>query len=93
VNSENRAKQIRKEIEKRLGARATHESTLAQTLDEMRKNAPPDADEAELHDAEMEAPLADLEARKLPQATLQMQVESWAHQRFLKAPLTDGVGF
>src|SRR5260370_37437755 len=38
VNSENRAKRMRKEIEKRLGTLATHESTLAQTLEQMRKN-------------------------------------------------------
>ena len=40
VNSENRAKRLRKEIEKRLGVLAVHESTRAQTLDEMRNNAP-----------------------------------------------------
>jgi len=54
---------MRKEIEKRLGTLATHESTLAQTLEQMRKNTPQDAEEAELHDAEMEALLADPEAR------------------------------
>jgi len=32
VNSEKRAKQLRKEIEKRLGSQAVHENTLAQTL-------------------------------------------------------------
>ena len=81
VNSENRAKRIRKEIEKRLGTLATHESTLAQTLEQMRKNTPPDAEEAELHDAEMEALLADPEARKVLQAAMQKQVESWVHQK------------
>jgi SEC-C motif/Protein of unknown function (DUF2384) len=81
ANSENRAKRMRKEIEKRLGALATYESTLAQTLDEMRKNTPQDAEERELHDAEMEALLADPEARKFLQATLQKQVESWVHQK------------
>jgi hypothetical protein len=40
VNSENRAQRRRKEIEKRLGTLATHESTLAQTLEQMRKNTP-----------------------------------------------------
>src|SRR6266576_2507338 len=81
VNSENRAKRMRKEIEKRLGTLATHESTLAQTLEQMRKNTPQDAEEAELHDAEMEALLADPEARKFLQATMQTQVESWVHQK------------
>ena len=36
VNSENRAKRLRQEIEKRLGSPAVHESTIAQTLEEMR---------------------------------------------------------
>jgi SEC-C motif/Protein of unknown function (DUF2384) len=81
VNSENRAKRMRKEIEKRLGTQATHESTVAQTLEQMRKNTPQDAEEAELHDAEMEALLADPEARKFLQATMQKQVESWVHEK------------
>ena len=81
VNSENRAKRIRKEVEKRLGTLVTHESTLAQTLEQMRKNTPQDAEEAELHDAEMEAMLADPEARRFLQATMQKQVESWVHQK------------
>lgn len=83
VNSENRANRLRKEIEKRLGAMATHESTLAQTLEEMRKNAPQSgqAEEAELDDAEMSGLLADPEARRFLQATMQKQVESWVHQK------------
>ena len=81
VNSKNRAKRMRKEIEKRLGTLATHESTLAQTLEQMRKNTLQDAAEAELRDAEMEAMLADPEARKFLQATMQKQVESWAHEK------------
>jgi hypothetical protein len=47
----------------------------------MRKNTPQDAAEAELHDAEMEAMLADPEARKFLQATMQKQVENWAHEK------------
>jgi hypothetical protein len=81
VNSENRAKRMRKEIAKRLGSLAVYESTIAQTLEEMRKNTPQDAGEAELHDAEMEALLADPQARKFLQATMQKQVESWIHQK------------
>jgi hypothetical protein len=81
VNSESRAKRLRKEIEKRLGAMVTHESTLAQTLEQMRKNTPVDAEEAELHKAEMEAMSADPEARKFLQATMQKQVESWVHEK------------
>src|ERR1700757_622145 len=81
VNSENRAKRMRKEIAKRLGSLAVHESTIAQTLEEMRKNTPQDAEEAELLDPEMEALLADPEARKFLQATMQKQVESWVQQK------------
>jgi hypothetical protein len=63
VNSENRAKRLRKEIEERLGTLATHESTRAQTLEEMRENAPKEkAEDAELHEAEMKAMLRDPEA-------------------------------
>jgi hypothetical protein len=81
VNSENRAKLLRKEIEKRLGAMATHESTLAQTLEQMSKNTPQSAEEAELHEAEVEALLADPEARKFLQATIQKQTERWVHEK------------
>src|SRR5262249_42309202 len=45
VNSENRAKRLRKEIEKRLGSLAVHEHTLVQTLEEMRKNTPQESAE------------------------------------------------
>jgi len=82
VNSENRAKRLRKEIEKRLGATAIHESTLVQTLDDMRKNAPPEsARDKELRDREMEAMASDPEVRKQMQAFMQKQVESWVHQK------------
>jgi hypothetical protein len=81
VNSENRAKRIRKEIEKRLGILATHESTLAQTLEQMRKNTPQDAEEAELHEAEMAAMLRDPGVREQLQDVMQKQVETWVHQK------------
>src|SRR5271157_72371 len=81
VNSENRAKRLRREIEKRLGVLAVHQSTRAQTLEEMRKNAPQEAEDAELHEAEMEAMLRDPEVRKELQAVMQKQVESWIHQK------------
>src|SRR5437879_1692729 len=40
VNSENRAKRLRAEIEKRLGSSAEHQSTSAQTVDDMLAKAP-----------------------------------------------------
>jgi hypothetical protein len=81
VNSENRAKRLRKEIEKRLGSIGVHQSTVAQTLEQLRKNTPQDSEEAELHEAEMEALLPDPEARKFLQATTQKQTESWVHEK------------
>ena len=81
VNSENRANRLRKEIEKRLGTMATHESTLVPTLEEMRKNASQDAKEAELHEAEMAAMLRDPGVRKQLQDVMQTQVETWIHQK------------
>jgi SEC-C motif/Protein of unknown function (DUF2384) len=82
VNSENRAKQLRKEIEKRLGSQAVQESTHAQTLEEMRENAPrQESEETKLRDAEMEALLADPEARKHLQAMIQTQIENWVHEK------------
>ena len=81
VNSERRAKLLRKEIEQRLGSLAVHESTLAQTLEDM-KNAPEEkAEEAELREAEMAAMLRNPEVRKQLQAAMQKQVESWIHQK------------
>lgn len=82
VNSENRAKRLHKEVEKRLGSLAVHQSTVAQTLEEMRKNAPQqESEDAELREAEMEALLTDPEARKFLQATMQKQIESWVHEK------------
>ncbi len=82
VNSENRAKRLRKEIEKRLGSMAVHESTLAKTLEEMRKNLPRrEAAETESRDAEVEDMLRHPEVRKQLQATLQKQIEGWVHQK------------
>lgn len=82
VNSENRAIRLRKEIEKRLGSLAVHESTLAQTLEEMRKSLPrQEAAEPESRDAEFESLLRDPEVKKQLQATLQKQVEGWIHEK------------
>ena len=82
VNSENRAQQLRKEIEKRLGSMAVHESTLVQTLDDMRKSASQEsAEDKELHEAKNEALLADPKAREFLQAMVQKQVEGWVHEK------------
>jgi hypothetical protein len=82
VNSENRANRLRKEIEKRLGSTAVHQSTLVQTLEEMKKTTPQEsAEDKELRDREMEAMLRDPEVREQMQAFMQKQVESWVHQK------------
>ena len=82
VNSENRAKRLRKEIERRLGALAVHESTLIQTLEEMKKTTPPEsAEDKELRDRETEAMLRDPDVRNQMQAFMQKQAESWVHQK------------
>ena len=82
VNSENRAKRLRNDIEKRLGSTACHESTLVRTLEEMRKLAPQEkAEEAEQREAEMAAMLRDPKVKKQLQDVMQKQVESWIHQK------------
>jgi cell division protein FtsX len=76
------ARLLRQEIEKRLGSIAVHQSTVAQTLEEMRKNVPQqEAAEAESHNAEVDALLLDPDVRKQLQATLQKQVQGWVHER------------
>jgi hypothetical protein len=81
VNSENRAQRLLKEVEKRLGFHAVHESTTAHTLEEMQKSRPPEeAATAEASDAEFEALLRDPKAKQQLQAAVQKQVEAWAHE-------------
>jgi hypothetical protein len=82
VNSENRARRLRREIEKRLGPIGVHQSTVAQTLEEMRKDsAQQKAAKAESQDAEVDVLLLDPEVRKQLQSTIQKQVEGWVHQK------------
>jgi len=81
VNSKNRAKRLRKEIEVRLGSLAVHENTLAQTLEEMHKNAPEEKGEGDPREAEMATTLRSPEVRKQLEAAMQKQVESWIHQK------------
>jgi hypothetical protein len=82
LNSENRAKRLRKEIETRLGSQAVHENTLARTPEEMQRSLPhQEAADTEARDAEFEAMLRDPELREQLQATVQKQVEGWVHER------------
>lgn len=80
VNSENRAKRLRSEIEKRLGSAATHESTSAQTAEEMLAQAPKRSS-ARKKEEMTEALLADPEAKKQLQQIIQEQTEDWIHQK------------
>ena len=82
VNSENRAKRLRKQIEKRLGAHGgPREHPRPNARRDAEQCATKEAEEAELHEAEMEAMLRDPEVRKQLQAVMQKQVESWIHQK------------
>jgi hypothetical protein len=82
VNSENRAKRLRAEIEKRLGPSATHQNTIAQTADEVLAKAPKALKaQAKRDDESVEALLNDPEARSRIQEMIQKQVEDWVHQK------------
>ena len=82
VNSENRAKRLHAEIEKRLGTLATHQSTSAQTADEMLAKAPKPTNTQAKEDDEFEqALLRDPEAKNQLQEIIQKQVEDWVHQK------------
>jgi len=79
VNSANRAKKIREEVEKRLGLHATHLSTTSQTPEEAlakrekeRKSAPPRI--------ESSAPALDPEIQRQFDAQMQEEVEAWIHK-------------
>jgi len=88
VNSENRAKRLRAEIEKRLGASVVHQNTTAQTADEMLAKSPRRATAQAKKDEEfVEGLLGDPEARSRIQETIQKQVEDWVH---LKIPALGG---
>jgi hypothetical protein len=82
VNSENRAKRLRAEIEKRLGPSAIHQNTTAKTADEMLAEAPKGLKaQAKRDDESVEALLKDPEARSRIQEMIQKQVEDWVHQK------------
>jgi SEC-C motif/Protein of unknown function (DUF2384) len=82
VNSENRAKLLLAEIEKRLGASATHQSTRAQTAEEMLGKAPKRTQAQAKQDEEFEqALLRDPEAKIQLQQIIQKQTEDWVHQK------------
>jgi hypothetical protein len=82
VNSRKRAKRLRAEIEKRLGASATHQSTIAQTVDEMlAKSSKPDRARVKIDEETVDDILRDPEVRKQIHEKLQKQIEAWAYER------------
>jgi len=82
VNSENRAKRLRAEIEKRLGASVTHKDTVVQTVDEMLAKSPKRNKIREKIDEEtIDNILRDPEVRKQIQEKVQKQVEAWAYEK------------
>jgi hypothetical protein len=88
VNSENRAKRLCQEVEKRLGASATHQGTSVKTLDEMLAKAPKRTRAQAKEDTEFEqALLRDPEAKSQLQQMIQKQTEDWVRQ---KVPLLGG---
>jgi len=82
VNSENRAKRLRAEIEKRLGPSATHQHTIAKTVDEMLAKARKGLKAQAKRDDEFAKALrSDPKARIRIQEMIQKQVEDWVHQK------------
>jgi len=80
VNSDNRAKRLRAEIEKRLGASAVHQTTSAKTAEEMLAKAPKRKSASE-DDVIEQALLHDPEARGRFQQIIQKQAEDWVRRK------------
>ena len=81
VNSANRAKKIREEIEKRLGMLAVHQSTRIQTPEQMiEKKRTSSADAALLGNGKNGAEI-DPDALKEMQELMQEEVNAWVHRR------------
>ena len=82
VNSANRAKRLRAEIEKRLGAGVTHKDTVVQTVDEMLAKPPKrDRIHEKIDKETIDDILRDPEVRKQIQEKVQKQVEAWAYEK------------
>jgi hypothetical protein len=82
VNSANRAKRIREEIEKRLGSQATHVGTETETPEQMMKQA---KQRKALHRSEEEIDqdelMRDPEIRRQIEAEVQKQVDGWVRTK------------
>jgi hypothetical protein len=88
LNSEKRAKRLRAEIEKRLGASATHQSTVAQRVDEMLAKSPKrQKGRPKIDEEPADKILRDPDVRKRLEEEIQKQAEAWAHE---KIPILGG---
>src|SRR5260370_811913 len=77
VNSAERARKLRKEIEDRLGLIGTHESTVSQTLEGLREMPPPPKTaEAAASQAKFDGLMRDPKVQKRMEETMQKAVES-----------------
>jgi len=82
VNSANRARRLRAEIERRLGASVTHQSTTAQTADEMLAKAPKRTKAQAKDGEEFEQALRrDPEAKRRLQEIIEKQAEDWVNHK------------
>ena len=76
------AKQLRAEIEKRLGVAAVHQSTVAKTTEQaLAELAQWKQNQEKIDDEAGEEILRDPELRKQIQDRVQKQVESWAYEK------------
>ncbi|MGA2048119.1 MAG: hypothetical protein ABSG96_10525 [Terracidiphilus sp.] len=80
VNSANRAKKIRKEIEKRLGLHAAHLSTSSQTPEEALAERKEERKSTHSGIA-AGAPVLDPETQRAFVAQMQEEVEAWIHKK------------
>jgi len=82
VNSADRAARIRTEIEKRLGVKATHLSTVARSPEELLESSPAEEIAQPIFDEDFEGDiLRDPEVKKRAAESVQKLVEDWVHQK------------
>jgi hypothetical protein len=79
VNSANRAKRIREEIEKRLGSQATHVGTETETPEQMMKQGK--ARNRAEEEIDQDDLMSDPEIRRQVEAEVQKQVEGWVRTK------------
>jgi hypothetical protein len=82
VNSANRAKRIREEIEQRLGTQATHVGTETETPEQMLKQAKHrKAQRGTVEETDQDDLMRDPEIRRQVEVQVQKQVEGWVRTK------------